>query len=105
MRDENYIYWAPFSIHVWFCILFLCLTLTLVLTFILRRESKLPHKISYDIFARLIDVQEDGDENKSVKININLKYNETVNNGRLITGMENYPTHLKNHYIREKNGK
>ncbi|EEB18209.1 hypothetical protein Phum_PHUM505040 [Pediculus humanus corporis] len=64
LRDENYIYWAPFSIHVWFCILFLCLTLTLVLTFILRRESKLPHKISYDIFARLIDVQEDGDENK-----------------------------------------
>lgn len=59
LRDDHNIYWAPFTFNAWISIIVISLLITITLIFILSRETKLPHQISYDVFARIIDIQED----------------------------------------------
>ncbi|KAK6623950.1 hypothetical protein RUM44_010806 [Polyplax serrata] len=68
LRDDHNIYWAPFTFNAWISIIVISLLITITLIFILSRETKLPHQISYDVFARIIDIQEDreGDWNDNL---------------------------------------
>ncbi|KAL0278298.1 UNVERIFIED_CONTAM: hypothetical protein PYX00_000155 [Menopon gallinae] len=59
VREEHNIYYIPFSSEVWICLFGLLLAITVALTFILARETKLPHDTPYDIIARIADEQHD----------------------------------------------
>lgn len=55
VREEYNIYFIPFSVDVWICLACLLLVITVALTFILGRETRLPHDTPYDIVARIAE--------------------------------------------------
>lgn len=55
----NNIYFIPFSVDTWIALLCILLSITVVQTFILARETRLPHSTPYDIIARIADEKHD----------------------------------------------